>query len=140
MSTRSCIARLTGPNAFKGVYHHWDGYPSALGATLWRLYRTVFDRNLERMLAFLIDEHPAGWSTINDADFSLAPVFSGKRPASTAGKNMPTTSSGQRGRAQAKVSPQSATCSWATRMSTITRPCSRRNATATENAAKNQIP
>lgn len=27
------------------------------------------------MLKFLIDEHPAGWSTINGADFSLEPGF-----------------------------------------------------------------
>jgi len=71
MSTRSCIARLTGPNAFKGVYHHWDGYPSALGATLCKLYRTAFNRDLERMLTILVDDHPAGWSTINNADFTL---------------------------------------------------------------------
>ncbi len=71
MSTRSCIARLTGPNTFKGVYHHWDGYPAALGATLWRLYHGVFGRDLARMLSVLIDDHPAGWSTINNADFTL---------------------------------------------------------------------
>jgi hypothetical protein len=71
MSTRSCIARLTGPNAFKGVYHHWDGYPTALGATLWEVYHGHFERDLEKMLSFLIDEHPAGWSTINNADFTL---------------------------------------------------------------------
>jgi hypothetical protein len=71
MSTRSCIARLTGEHAFAGVYHHWDGYPTALGATLWNLYRAAFNRDLERMLTILIDDHPAGWSTINNADFTL---------------------------------------------------------------------
>ena len=71
MSTRSCIARSTGEGTFKGVYHHWDGYPTALGATLWKLHHGFFGRDMERMLAFLIDEHPAGWSTINNADFKL---------------------------------------------------------------------
>lgn len=87
MSTRSCIARLTGPNAFKGVYHHWDGYPTALGATLWDVYQNHFERNLEKMLSFLIDEHPAGWSTINGADFTVEPGFGEKRPCKHCGKD-----------------------------------------------------
>lgn len=71
MSTRASIARRTGPTTFKGVYHHWDGYPTALGATLWKLYHAHFERDLEAMLTFLIEKHPAGWSTINNADFKL---------------------------------------------------------------------
>jgi hypothetical protein len=86
MSTRSCIARLTGPETFKGVYHHWDGYPTGLGATLWRLYHGFFQQDLEKMLGFLIDSHPAGWSTINDADFTLEPGFGEKRPCKHCGK------------------------------------------------------
>jgi hypothetical protein len=75
MSTRSCIARRTGDATFIGVYHHWDGYPTALGATLYELYRGHFQRDLGRMLNFLIDQHPAGWSTINGKDFTLAAGF-----------------------------------------------------------------
>jgi hypothetical protein len=75
MSTRACIARKTGPTTFQGVYHHWDGYPTALGATLWKLYRGHFKRDLEGMLTFLIEKHPAGWSTINNADFALPAGF-----------------------------------------------------------------
>lgn len=71
MSTRSCIARSTGEGTFKGVYHHWDGYPPSLGATLFRIYRQHFKRDLVAMLTFLIEKHPAGWSTINSADFKL---------------------------------------------------------------------
>jgi len=71
MSTRSCIARSTGEGRFKGVYHHWDGYPPSLGATLFRIYRQHFQQDLESMLTFLIEQHPAGWSTINNADFTL---------------------------------------------------------------------
>lgn len=75
MSTRACIARKTGPTTFQGVYHHWDGYPTALGATLWSLYHGHFKRDLEKMLSLLIDEHPAGWSTINNADFKLPAAY-----------------------------------------------------------------
>lgn len=59
-------------SGFAGRYHHWDGYPSGLGATLYELaqgpspFPTVDD-----MLRVLIDEHPSGWSTINGADWTL---------------------------------------------------------------------
>lgn len=75
MSTRSCIARVTGEGKFTGVYHHWDSYPTALGATLYHLYHNHFHGDLEAMLAYLIDAHPAGWSTINDADFTQPAGF-----------------------------------------------------------------
>ena len=77
MSTRGVIARLTGvlPPQFRGRYNHWDSYPSGLGQTLWKLYYEQFDRDLNAMLRVLIDEHPAGWSTINGADFTLASGF-----------------------------------------------------------------
>lgn len=74
MSTRSVIARKT-QSGFSGVYHHWDGYPTALGATLFALFNGHFKRDLPAMLKYLIDEHPAGWSTINGADFSKEPGF-----------------------------------------------------------------
>jgi hypothetical protein len=64
MSTRSVIARKT-KSGFKGVYHHWDGYPSGLGATLFEVRNKVFGGDTARMLRYLIDQHPAGWSTIN---------------------------------------------------------------------------
>jgi hypothetical protein len=75
MSTRSCIARSTGEGTFQGVYHQWDGYPSQLGATLFRVYRQHFKQDLDAMLMFLIEKHPAGWSTINNADFTLPAGF-----------------------------------------------------------------
>ena|SRR5438445_3466511 len=76
MSTRGLIARATGEARFKGVYHHWDSYPSGgLGETLVSLYRVHFGRDLQRMLEFLIDLHPAGWSTIVHKDFKLKPGY-----------------------------------------------------------------
>lgn len=74
MSTRSVIARTT-PAGFTGVYHHWDGYPSGVGATLYALYNGHFQKDIKAMMHFLIEDHPAGWSTINGADFSLEPGF-----------------------------------------------------------------
>ena len=70
MSTRACIARPYG-EGFRGVYHHWDGYPSGLGASLYRLRWLRYGGDTEAMAAELIDAHPAGWSTINGADWSL---------------------------------------------------------------------
>lgn len=78
MSTRGAIVRFTNGETteWSGRYHHWDSYPSGLGKTLWGLYHGHFKKDLTRMLQVLIDEHPAGWSTINNKDFSLAPGYS----------------------------------------------------------------
>jgi hypothetical protein len=75
MSTRGALVRATGDNTFKGVYHHWDSYPKGLGKTLWGLYHGHFNKDLGKMLGVLIDEHLAGWSTINECDFNLKPGY-----------------------------------------------------------------
>lgn len=75
MSTRAHIARLTGPDDWVGVYHHFDGYPSGLGAALFEMYRGHFARDLKVMLRWLIDDHPAGWSCVIDCDLSLEPGY-----------------------------------------------------------------
>ena len=77
MSTRGAIVRLKNGEGtqWAGVYHHWDSYPSGLGATLWDLYHGHFQKDLKGMLEVLIDEHPAGWSTIVNADWSFDPGF-----------------------------------------------------------------
>ena len=74
MSTRSIIAKET-ENGWGGRYHHWDGYPAGVGATLYTAYNGHFEKDIEKMLKFLIDDHPAGWSTIVHADFSKEPGF-----------------------------------------------------------------
>ena len=71
MATRS---EIFGPDG-RGRYHHWDGYPTALGKTLWSLYHNHFKRNIQEMRKVLLEDHPAGWSTINEADWSLEPGF-----------------------------------------------------------------
>jgi hypothetical protein len=62
MSTRGCIARVSG-DGFRGVYHHWDSYPTALGKDLFGLAQ---ENDLGDMLRELIDDHPAGWLQIRE--------------------------------------------------------------------------
>jgi len=72
MSTRGVIARQNeSSKGFTGVYHHWDSYPEGLGKTLWQLWHGYFNRDTKAMLKKLIDEHPAGYSTIVGKDFAL---------------------------------------------------------------------
>jgi hypothetical protein len=80
VSTRGIIAR-TGANEgeFVGRYHHWDSNPVSLGKTLWALYHGHFKKDLGKMLATLLDKHPAGWSTINRKDFNLKPGYTNTR-------------------------------------------------------------
>ncbi len=75
--TRAAIARLTqvSPVRFAGRYHHWDGYPSGLGATLWQLYHGHFQGDLDPILKVLLDDHPAGWSSLHATDFDQEPGF-----------------------------------------------------------------
>jgi hypothetical protein len=87
VSTRGVIARQKG-DFFEGRYHHWDSYPSGLGKALWELAHNQFKGNLDEMLHILIDEHPAGWSTIVNKDFAITPGFNeyGKGNCLTCGK------------------------------------------------------
>lgn len=73
MSTRGVIARLVSPGKFKGRYHHWDSYIKGLGASLHELYHTHFNKDIDTMLKTLIDDHPAGWSTICGRDWTQEP-------------------------------------------------------------------
>jgi hypothetical protein len=70
MSTRGAIARWTDPRlgTWAGVSHHCDAYPTGLGISLYNLVALKVLGDLPSMLKVLIDEHPAGWSRINDAD------------------------------------------------------------------------
>lgn len=71
MSTRGVIARKSG-DGFVGRYHHWDSYPSGLGRTL---YQWAQRMPRDRMIHLLIDEHPAGWSTIVGSNLCLVPSY-----------------------------------------------------------------
>ncbi len=75
MSTRSVIARQAG-DGFIGRYHHSDGYPIGVGAAIYRLYNGYFKQDAKRMLEVLVDEHPAGWSTIVGANLGEVADFS----------------------------------------------------------------
>jgi hypothetical protein len=97
MSTRAVIARPRG-DGFAGRYHHWDGYPSGLGATLFWLSQpndvrtdnnlppTPWDGDIEAMQKVLLDDH-TGWSTINGGDFRKAPgMIEGRNGTCRCGK------------------------------------------------------
>src|SRR5882762_4776482 len=86
MSTRACIARSTGEGTFAGGYHHSDGFGTGLGDTLIALYRGHFKRDLGRMLQALIDEHPAGWSSIVNKDFTLKPGYTWQKAVADGAK------------------------------------------------------
>lgn len=70
MGTRGIIAFGT-PEKWRGNYHHWDSYPTGLGATLWDAYHSAFfNKDLALMEKTLVDDHLAGLSSICGADFS----------------------------------------------------------------------
>jgi hypothetical protein len=70
MGTRAVIAEPFG-DGWRGRYHHWDGYPSGLGRTLWQLQRDATLGDAAAMRRYLITDERVGWSTINGADWSL---------------------------------------------------------------------
>ncbi len=74
MGTRGCIARRT-EDGFEGRYHHFDSYPEGLGYTLHEIRNGYFGGDTAAMLRFLLDDHTAGWSSINGADFSEPPGY-----------------------------------------------------------------
>lgn len=77
MSTRAIIGRVNadGSDGWAGRYHHWDGYPYGLGRRLWELWHGHFQGDTAAMTKYLIDDHPAGWSTILVCDFNQPAGF-----------------------------------------------------------------
>lgn len=69
MGTRSVVAKPVG-DGFEGRYVHWDGYPSGVGASLWKARQEHFS-TVEEMVTYLIDEEPVGWSALGGIDWSL---------------------------------------------------------------------
>src|SRR5262245_40639553 len=95
MSTRACIAYIERPedesaDRWRGVYSHFDGYPTGLGAKLWDVIRTQFlfntghtgvansgavENALTSFIAVYIKGHPAGWSVFDDVCYCHDPDF-----------------------------------------------------------------
>ncbi len=73
MSTNATIGEKRG-SSWRGRHHQWDGYPTALGRTLFHVANGVFGGNVEAMLDFLLREHK-GWSSINGADWTKPPGY-----------------------------------------------------------------
>jgi hypothetical protein len=67
MATRAAIAKRR-EGGWTGVYHHWDGYPTCLGAHLWDLLHNRYAGNMGRLVADVIDAHPGGWSHLMDGN------------------------------------------------------------------------
>lgn len=67
------FANQTGLNqiAWEGRIHSSDSYPTALGRTLWQQFREYFGRDFAAARKYLVEDHPAGFSTIVGADLSL---------------------------------------------------------------------
>lgn len=65
MATRSIIAAKEN-GSWVGVYHHWDGYPSALGVTLVESLDRWFGGSPDLMASDLVwsEDARSGWSTI----------------------------------------------------------------------------
>lgn len=61
----SVIAR-PAPGGFSGRQVHTAGPPDYVLGLLTRLYHNAFNRDLDAMQAFLVDDHPGGWSRLGD--------------------------------------------------------------------------
>ena len=59
----SIIARAT-PDGWEGRYVHGGGHRSFRIPLLLDLYHRAYRHDLQAMAAFLIDDHPAGWSQL----------------------------------------------------------------------------
>jgi len=55
MSTRSAVFRRNSDGSVKGVYHHFDGYPSGVGSELIELYE-YFGGDAVKMMQFIVDD------------------------------------------------------------------------------------
>lgn len=63
MSTNALVlSQLGGP--LRAVSVHWDGYPTHLGQVIHQMAAQHFAGAPEQLAAYLIDEHPDGWSTL----------------------------------------------------------------------------
>lgn len=56
MLARGCIAIKT-KDGWRGIYNHWDSYPSWLGKELWDFIK----RNKAEAIAKAIEQHPGGF-------------------------------------------------------------------------------
>jgi hypothetical protein len=74
LGTRSVIARPHPDGGFSGNYCHYDGYPAHQGRVLFEAVTGHFAGDPDAACAYLIDQHPAGWSVLY-GDFSLPPGY-----------------------------------------------------------------
>jgi hypothetical protein len=63
MSTNAMLASRLG-GKMEAVSVHWDGYPTHLGMVLHRMGTEYFAGDIHQLAAYLIEEHPGGWSSL----------------------------------------------------------------------------
>lgn len=61
MGTRAAVAYPWG-DGWKGVYSHFDGYPTGLGMGLFDLYHNEFGESAVAMIEGIIKANPQGYS------------------------------------------------------------------------------
>jgi hypothetical protein len=64
MSTRAAVG-VGNHKSWQGIYNHFDGYPSGLGADAWRVMQNYLSDDqvdANRFKEDYIDSHKAGWS------------------------------------------------------------------------------
>lgn len=66
MSYYSSVIARPNADGFAGRYVHSASQPAYVIGRLLGLYRGPFNRDLEAMQRFLIDDHPGGWSRLGD--------------------------------------------------------------------------
>jgi len=87
MSTRAAIAFKT-EEGWSGVYSHWDGYPTSLGARIWDTIMKEFilnkgeigiandgSRSLQSFVDVYIKGHRGGWSSFPETCYCHDPEF-----------------------------------------------------------------
>lgn len=62
----------------QAVYHHWDGYPTWLGCTLWSMVHGPKTPSLRGLLDRIL-EHKAGWSDLSSGSCYCHPT-NGRAP------------------------------------------------------------
>ena|SRR5438034_893083 len=78
ISTRSIIARAAGEGTFKGVYHHWDGYPTGLGKYLTEILADPFGNDLPACCTRSLMNTPQDGARFLRKTFLSRPVIRGK--------------------------------------------------------------
>jgi len=68
MSTRSIIGYVQKDGSFRGVYSHWDGYPSGVGQAI---FNAALQHGIQAVTRHIVDDKVCGWSSLASWDCNL---------------------------------------------------------------------